>query len=128
MLYYLDASTGSKIWNYTTGGFVYSSPALADGKVYVGSYDFTVYCLDAVTGSKLWSYKTGGQVYSSPAVADEKVYIASKDWTVYAFWSMPIPEFPTAVSTILLLTLLTMTLLYVKRKHSTSDLIVSAAH
>ena len=36
-----------KIWNYTTGALVDSSPAVVDGKVYVGSADHNVYCLDA---------------------------------------------------------------------------------
>lgn len=31
--YCLDASTGSNIWNYTTGLAVFSSPAVANGKV-----------------------------------------------------------------------------------------------
>ena len=30
-------NTNQTLWNYTTGNFVASSPAVADGKVYVGS-------------------------------------------------------------------------------------------
>jgi outer membrane protein assembly factor BamB len=30
-------------WSYTTGQAVYTSPAVADGVVYVGSYDGNVY-------------------------------------------------------------------------------------
>jgi hypothetical protein len=62
-----------------------SSPAVADGKVYVGSEDGCVYCLNASTGEKIWSYTTGGNVNSSPAVADGKVYVGSYDYNVYAF-------------------------------------------
>jgi len=72
-------------WNYTTGGPVYSSPAVANGKVYIGSYDKKVYCLDASTGTKIWEYTTGGNVSSSPAVADGKVYVGSDDGKVYCF-------------------------------------------
>ena len=71
------------IWNYTPGGDVISSPAVADGKVYVGSYDNNVYCLDAATGANIWNYTTGGWVWSSPAVADGKVYVGSNDDNVY---------------------------------------------
>jgi len=42
-VYCLDASTGSKIWNYRTGKMVHSSPAVADGIVYVSSDDSKVY-------------------------------------------------------------------------------------
>jgi outer membrane protein assembly factor BamB len=30
-------------WSYTTGGYVWSSPAVANGVVYVGSWDGKVY-------------------------------------------------------------------------------------
>ena len=63
----------------------YSSPAVADGKVYMGSYDGKVYCLNASTGAKIWSYTTGGEVESSPAVAYGNVYVGAYDNKVYAF-------------------------------------------
>ena len=54
-----------------------SSPAVANGVVYVGSDDDNVYALNASTGAKLWSYTTGGYVDSSPAVANGVVYVGS---------------------------------------------------
>jgi outer membrane protein assembly factor BamB len=69
-------------WNYTTGGAVRSSPAVAGGHVYVGSND-KVYCLDATAGTSLWSYTTGGQGDSSPAVTSGRVYVGSNDNRVY---------------------------------------------
>jgi len=69
-------ATNKTQWTYTTGDGVYSSPAVADGKVYVGSLDGKVYCLDALTGAHIWNYTTG-QVYSSPAVSDGRVYVGS---------------------------------------------------
>ena len=83
-VYALNASTGAKLWSYTTGGPVYSSPAVANGVVYVGSDDNNVYALNAATGAKLWSYSTGGYVHSSPAVANGVVYVGSEDNNVYA--------------------------------------------
>ena len=44
-LYALNATTGALLWSFTAGGFVYSSPAAADGVVYVGSYNGNVYAL-----------------------------------------------------------------------------------
>ncbi len=61
-----------------------SSPAVVDGKVYVGSFDGNVYALDASTGTPIWNYTTGYEVWSSPAVADGKVYIGSMDYKIYA--------------------------------------------
>jgi outer membrane protein assembly factor BamB len=84
------------MWNYTTYSY-YSSPAVADGKVYVGSENGGVYCLNATTGAYIWSYPTGGEVSSSPAVADGKLYVGSEDFNVYCLnattgayiWSYP---------------------------------------
>ncbi|MEM4389458.1 MAG: right-handed parallel beta-helix repeat-containing protein [Candidatus Micrarchaeia archaeon] len=77
-------NTNATLWVYNTGGQVESSPAVADGIVYVGSYDNKTYALNATTGELIWSYMTGGPVYSSPAVADGKVYVGSWDKNVYA--------------------------------------------
>jgi len=67
--------TNQILWTYTTGSAVFSSPAVADGRIYVGSD--RVYALNASTGALVWNYATGGQVYSSPAVAGGIVYVGS---------------------------------------------------
>ena len=55
--------TNQLLWNYTTGNSIdYSSPAVINGVVYVGSDDHYVYALNAATGAYIWSYKTGGSV------------------------------------------------------------------
>lgn len=86
-LYALDASTGAKKWDYTTGGQVHSSPALPNGVVYVGSYDGKLYAFNATTGGLLsgWPVSTGGGITSSPAVANGVVYVGSYDNKLYAF-------------------------------------------
>ncbi|MGQ9597108.1 MAG: outer membrane protein assembly factor BamB family protein [Thermoproteota archaeon] len=61
---------------------MYSSPAVASGRVYFGSHDKKVYCLNASTGTHLWSYTTDNDV-ESPAVAYGKVYVTSGSGKVY---------------------------------------------
>ena len=61
-----------------------SSPAIADGVVYVGSEDGRLYALDARTGQEKWRFKTDGAIVSSPAVAGGVVYFASTDGYLYA--------------------------------------------
>jgi outer membrane protein assembly factor BamB len=83
----LNAKDGTKLWNYTIGGDVYmpSSPAVANGVVYIGSADnHKVYALDAEKGDLFWEYTTGGAVTSSPTVANGIVYIGSDDNKLYA--------------------------------------------
>ena len=62
-----------------------SSPTVAEGFVYVGSQDHTLYALSAQAGEKVWSYRTEGAIVSSPAVANGVVYVGSNDHTLYAF-------------------------------------------
>jgi outer membrane protein assembly factor BamB len=70
-------------WNFTTNGAVISSPSIADGKVYVGSYDKNLYCLDSRTGSFIWKFATNDSIKSSPAIADGRVYLGPDDGYVY---------------------------------------------
>jgi outer membrane protein assembly factor BamB len=72
-------------WSYASGGGP-SSPAVANGVVYVGSHsNNNVYALKASTDALLWSYTTGNEVWSSPAVANGVVYVGGDDFKVYAF-------------------------------------------
>jgi len=73
--------TNNVIWNYHTGAA--SSPAVADGKVYIGSDDGNVYCLNASTGEQIWSYFIGSYVNPTPAILNGKVYIAANNYKIY---------------------------------------------
>ncbi len=76
-------STNQTLWSQTIG-YIISSPAVVNRKVYVGSWlDHKVYCLNAATGAFVWSYTTGDRVESSPAVVGGRVYIGSNDYNVY---------------------------------------------
>jgi outer membrane protein assembly factor BamB len=90
-VYALDAASGKKMWNYTTGGVGESSPAVANSVVYIGSNDHNVYAFDAATGNKVWNYTTGNEVNGSPTVANGVIYLGSKDNKVYAFGSIAAP-------------------------------------
>ncbi len=79
-----NASRLHLLWSYQTGSGIDSSPAVANGMVYIGSFDKSLYALDATSGKKLWSYQTGSGIDSSPAVANGIVYIGSGDGSLYA--------------------------------------------
>ena len=84
-VYALNAATGKPLWSYQTSNNTWSSPALANGIVYIGASDGNVYALNAATGDLLWKYTTGRcKSFSSPAVADGAVYIGSRDGNLYA--------------------------------------------
>jgi len=70
-------------WVYKTNGPVYSSAAVVNNKLYIGSEDRYLYCLDANTGALLWKYLAGRAIGSSPAVVGGKVYFGSVDHNIY---------------------------------------------
>jgi outer membrane protein assembly factor BamB len=79
-------------WTATTGGSIFnSSPAVADGVVYVGSEDgkLYAYAVGCASGggscTPLWTATTGSGIVSSPAVADGVVYVGSDDHKLYAY-------------------------------------------
>ena len=74
----------TELWRFATGAGVYSSPAVANGIVYVGSEDKNLYAIDAVTGKEKWRFATGDHIFSSPTVADGTVYVGSEDENLYA--------------------------------------------
>ncbi len=78
-----------------SGSAVSSTPAVANGSVFVGSTNGQLQAYDAagVTGcsgspktcTPKWTATTGGAIYGSPTVSGNTLYIASTDGKLYAF-------------------------------------------
>jgi len=83
------------LWSFAMPGGVESSPAVANGVVYIGSDDGNVYAIDAANGQKLWSSATGSAVRSSPSVANGVVHFGSDNGKLYAASANGMPP-PTA--------------------------------
>jgi hypothetical protein len=75
-------------WQFKTGGPVVSSPAVADGTVYVGSEDGNLYAVDLKTGKEKWKFHTNGWIHSSPAVSGSLVFLTGYDYRFYALDSV----------------------------------------
>ncbi len=99
-VYALNAEDGGKIWSFQTSNFVWSSPAVVNGVVYVTSWDY-VYALDASTGNKIWSFKPKDSMYSSPAVVGGVVYFGSNDHNLYALDADNGAKFGTSQQTVM---------------------------
>jgi len=82
----LNASDGSTKWSRPNlaADPILSSPAFADGMIFIGSDDQKVYALNATDGTTIWTSLTGGKVESSPVVAYNKVFVGSGG-ILYAF-------------------------------------------
>jgi glucose dehydrogenase len=94
----VDAATGELKWDFSTEGDPWSSPAVSNGVVYIGSTIGYLYALDAGSGAEIWKVKTDkslktsesepirfdGGVVSSPTVVDGVVYFGGLDGKLYA--------------------------------------------
>jgi subtilase family serine protease/outer membrane protein assembly factor BamB len=106
-VYCIDATKedrGHVLWEYIFpdgGGSVNGGPAVANGKVYVGSWGGGhYYCLDAKKGTMIWKFKINDNSQSVPAIAYGRVYFGdfsgnSKAYCVdmddaYEFWNTSI--------------------------------------
>src|SRR5262249_34682914 len=86
-VYCLDRATGKPLWAFNNGGQmkdVFSSPHVADGRLYVGEgfhqdADCKLYCPEAHTGKKLWEYRTASHTEATPCVWRGKVYFGAGD-------------------------------------------------
>ena len=110
-----DVAALSPLWEVEVGGPVSSTPVIADGVAYVGSYDGNLYAIDLPTGSVVWTYATGAAVpepnlqiplgiTGSAAVDADAVYVGDATATLHALdratgvalWTRKLEELPNA--------------------------------
>lgn len=77
-----DTQDGKLIWRALTRHPVFSSPVVADGRVYCGEglhedNDCKLYCLDAQTGRQLFTVQTHGHAEAAPTLAGEKLLFSA---------------------------------------------------
>ena len=78
-VYSFAASSGKLAWSHSTGGYVYSAPAVADvpgmkPAVFIGSYSGQFMALDARSGRVIWNHRTGGKISGAPSVIGDVVW------------------------------------------------------
>lgn len=85
-----DVSESAWVWKKSKLGTDASSPAGANGKVYLlkdsGKERGRVTCLEAATGKMLWESmlpKSSRQFFASPLLAGNKLYLAREDGVVF---------------------------------------------
>lgn len=86
-VYALNAKTGKTLWNTVVPPDLHSSsPAVANGIVYVGSVDGTVYALSASSGQILWtaSLGTNAAVVTAPMVDKGIVFVEGDNTGLFA--------------------------------------------
>lgn len=89
-IYGFDAASGELVWkdllgsgpkqdNNTSG-----APAIADGRVYVGSpYTKSVFAYDVSSGERLWEHPAQNKVKGAPAISDGLVFFGDTGGLLY---------------------------------------------
>ena len=68
---------GGVKWTFKGGGPIVTSPAIAEGVVYIGAMDGHLYAIAQENGQEKWNFKSKMPIASSPAVAGGVVYFVS---------------------------------------------------
>jgi outer membrane protein assembly factor BamB len=63
------------LWRYDRLEVGYTSPAIADGKIYVIDNSANIYAMDATSGKLLWKHNIGTVGKGSAVIADGKLYV-----------------------------------------------------
>jgi len=82
--YCINASDGSLMWKQTLG-WVWASPNISGGKIFIPAVNGYVNCLREKDGAILWRHRTNGGAHPCPPVEDGIVYFGSWDRFIYAF-------------------------------------------
>jgi eukaryotic-like serine/threonine-protein kinase len=76
---------GKAAWAFATKARVESSPAIAGGRVFIGSNDGRFYVLNLSTGALIWEFNTGAPLSASPAIGRGRIVIGAQDGKLYCF-------------------------------------------
>ncbi|MBL9209164.1 MAG: PQQ-binding-like beta-propeller repeat protein, partial [Opitutaceae bacterium] len=80
-----DVTGGKVAWTYQDRALpFFSSPAVNDKLVLIGSRDKHLHAIDRRTGTAVWKFPTGGRVEGSPIVFTDGVVFGSADGRLYA--------------------------------------------
>jgi len=60
ILYCLNATNGTVLWQYQTPGFINTKPILHKNNLYMGSNENKIYCFNAKTGEIKWTFNING--------------------------------------------------------------------
>lgn len=79
------ASSNRLIWSYPLDKHVMSTPAIADGLVFIADCGRKFHCIDLATGKGIWTHDIKGEVWASPMIADDKVYLGTRSGQFLVF-------------------------------------------
>lgn len=104
----LDAQDGDVVWKSGVGGYGYTTPAVANGVVYVGGFDGIIRALRATTGAEIWRTRAiPGRILGAPVVVGNLVFFAVLEKQTFAVrrsdgrivWKLPMGRYSPVIAT-----------------------------
>ena len=85
-----DARTGEVLWSWhdaqqVEGERRLTPPAVANGRVWLGTWDGRLLSFDALTGHVRWAVKVGAPCHWQPVASDGWIYAGMEDGTLVGF-------------------------------------------
>lgn len=101
----LHASNGSMAWHLHLAATPVQPLVMADGNIYVATFDNSVTAFRSSNGSLLWRHRLPSLAYEPIVVSDAIVYIHASDYAIYTLnaangtplWSKPVRNIFTFV-------------------------------
>ena len=106
-VYALDASSGRVVWRAGVGGLGYTTPAVAEGRVFAGGFDGRMRAFRATSGEELWNTEVNGRLLGAPAVIGPYVFFSTLEKRTYALrvedgaiaWRLPLGKYTPGIAT-----------------------------
>jgi len=64
-------------WRFDSGGDIWGSPAVVDGRLHFGSGSGSLYSLEGKSGNEVWETELRGDIIPPPTVVDGVAYVSS---------------------------------------------------
>jgi len=81
----LSASSGDRLWTFSTEASVWGRAVLTDGTLYVADSDGNLYALDPATGEPTWQTEFAGSVVGGVTGISDGIVLATEEGVVKAF-------------------------------------------
>jgi outer membrane protein assembly factor BamB len=82
----LNSQNGQVLWRFPTDGWIWSGPALNDGRLYFGDLNGNFYAVDAENGKQVWKIgfdQLDGPISGSPLIFENTVYFTTESGSLY---------------------------------------------
>lgn len=79
------SADGKELWQEDLGTGIYSTPGYHNGRIYLGTEDYTVYSMDIRNGKIKWEFQVDSRIVGArPVILDGKAILGTYKGTLYA--------------------------------------------